>query len=430
MPEPLRALADIEKMFNPKTVALIGATDKEGTVGEATLKNLLIGKEKRSIFPVNPKHESLMGLKCYPALSAIPERVNLAVVATPAITVPAVVEECGKAGVDGVVIISAGFREVGEAGAKLEEEIKRIRSKYGFRLLGPNCVGFARPSAHLNATFLRDNPEPGSIAFISQSGALGSAILDWAMTSHVGFSLFASLGSMLDLDFGDLIDFLGSDPSTRSIILYVEGIGHAKKFMSAARGFARTKPIIVLKAGKHKTGAKAVRSHTGALAGDFEVYDAAFKRVGVVRVDEIGDLFNCASVLDSRHLPAGPRLAIVTNAGGPGVVASDAVADHGGELAKLSDESMRTLNEHLPPFWSRGNPVDVLGDTDVARYATTLDVCLSDPNVDGLLAIFTPTGVTPSTELADAVIKSSKDRRKPVLTVWMGEKAVVEARRR
>jgi len=426
----LNTMADIERMFNPRTVALIGATDKEGAVGEATLKNLLIGKGKRSIFPVNPKHESLMGLKCYPALSAIPEHVDLAVVATPAGSVPAVVEECGKAGVDGIVIISAGFREVGEAGAKLEEEIKRIMSKYDIRLLGPNCVGFARPSAHLNATFLRDNPEPGSIAFISQSGALGSAILDWAMTSHVGFSLFASLGSMLDLDFGDLIDFLGSDPSTRSIILYVEGIGHAKKFMSAARGFARTKPIIVLKAGKHKTGAKAVRSHTGALAGDFEVYDAAFKRVGVVRVDEIGDLFNCASVLDSRHLPAGPRLAIVTNAGGPGVLASDAVTDQGGELAKLSDESMRTLNEHLPPFWSRGNPVDVLGDTDVTRYANTLDVCLSDPNVDGLLAIFTPTGVTPSTELADAVIRSSKDRRKPILTVWMGEKAVVEARRK
>jgi acetyltransferase len=423
-------MADVEKMFNPRTVALIGATDKVGTVGEATLKNLLIGKGKRSIFPVNPKHDTLMGVKCYPSLSAIQEHVDLAVIATPASTVPAVVEECGKAGVDGVVIISAGFREVGEAGAKLEEEIRQIRSKYGFRLLGPNCVGFARPSAHLNATFLKDNPELGSIAFISQSGALGSAILDWAMASHVGFSLFASLGSMLDLDFGDLIDFLGSDPTTRSIILYVEGIGNAKKFMSAARGFAHTKPIIVLKAGKQKTGAKAVQSHTGALAGDFEVYDAAFKRVGVVRVDEIGDLFNCASVLDSRRLPAGPRLAIVTNAGGPGVVASDAVADHGGELAKLSDQSMRTLNEHLPSYWSRGNPVDVLGDSDVARYGMALDTCLSDPNVDGVLAIFTPQAVMSSTELAEAVIRLSKDRHKPVLTVWMGERGVLEARKR
>ena len=423
-------MADIEKMFDPKTVALIGATDKAGTVGEATLKNLLIGKGKRSIYPVNPTHEVVMGVKCYPSISAIPEHVNLAVIATPASSVPEVVEECGKAGVDGIVIISAGFREVGAAGAKLEDEIRNVRSKYDFRLLGPNCVGFARPSVHLNATFLRDNPEQGSIAFISQSGALGSAILDWAMTTHVGFSLFASLGSMLDLDFGDLIDFLGSDPSTRSIILYVEGIGNAKKFMSAARGFARTKPIIVLKAGKQKTGAKAVQSHTGALAGDFEVYDAAFKRVGVVRVDEISDLFNCASVLDSRRLPAGPRLAIVTNAGGPGVVASDAVADLGGELAKLSDASMKTLNEHLPPYWSRGNPVDVLGDADVAKYGMALDTCLSDPNVDGVIAIFTPQGITSSTELAEAVIRLSKDRRKSVLTVWMGERGVIEARKR
>ena len=358
----------IERMFTPKTVALIGATDKEGSVGEATLKNLLIGKGKHTVYPVNPSHETVAGLKCYPNIASIPEHVDLAVVATPAKSVPQVVEECGKAGVDGVVIISAGFREIGAEGARLEEEIKKVRAKYGFRLLGPNCVGFARPAAHLNATFLRDSPEPGSIAFISQSGALGSAILDWATMSHVGFSLFASMGSMLDLDFGDLIDYLGTDPATRSIIVYVEGIGNAKKFMSAARGFARSKPIVVLKAGKYNTGAKAVQSHTGALAGDFEVYDAAFKRVGVLRVDEIGDLFNCASVLDSKRLPSGPKIAIVTNAGGPGVLASDKVTDLGGELAKLADNSMKTLDEHLPPFWSHGNPVDVLGDADPSRY--------------------------------------------------------------
>jgi acetyltransferase len=423
-------MADIEKMFNPRAVALIGATDKEGTVGEATLKNLLVGKGKHTVYPVNPSHDTVMGLKCYPNVAAVPEHVDLAVVATPASTVPEVVEECGKAGVDGIVVLSAGFREVGPEGVKLEEQINALRAKYGFRLLGPNCVGFTRPSAHLNATFLRDNPEPGSIAFISQSGALGSAILDWAVVSHVGFSLFASLGSMLDVDFGDLIDFLGSDPATRSIILYVEGIGNAKKFMSAARGFARTKPIIVLKAGKYTTGAKAVQSHTGALAGDFEVYDAAFKRVGVVRVDEIGDLFNCASVLDSKRLPSGPRLAIITNAGGPGVVAADAVTDRGGELAKLSEQSMRTLNEHLPPYWSRGNPVDVLGDADVQRYQMAIETCMADPNVDGILAVCTPQGVTPATELAEAVIKLAKDRRKPILTVFMGEKGVMEARKR
>jgi len=420
----------IDRMFNPKIVALIGATDKEGTVGEATLKNLLIGKGKHTVYPVNPSHEMVAGLKCYPNIAAIPEHVDLAVIATPAKSVPEVVEECGRAGVDGVVIISAGFREVGPEGVKLEEEIKGIQSKYGLRLLGPNCVGFARPSIHLNATFLKDSPEPGSIAFISQSGALGSAILDWATVSHVGFSLFASMGSMLDLDFGDLIDFLGTDPNTRSIIVYVEGIGNAKKFMSAARGFARTKPIIVLKAGKYNTGAKAVQSHTGALAGDFEVYDAAFKRVGVLRVDEIGDLFNCASVLDSRRLPSGPKLAIVTNAGGPGVVASDKITDLGGELAKLSDASMKALNERLPPYWSHGNPVDVLGDADVSRYEWAVTTLLGDPNVDGLLAMCTPQGVTPATDLATTVVRLAKDRLKPVLTVWMGEKGVAEARRK
>ncbi len=420
----------IDRMFNPRAVALIGATDKEGTVGDATLKNLLVGKGKHTVYPVNPSHDSVAGLKCYPNIASIPEHIDLAVIATPAKSVPGVVEECGKAGVDGVVIISAGFREIGAEGAKLEAEIRRIRAKYGLRLLGPNCVGFARPSIHLNATFLRDSPELGSIAFISQSGALGSAILDWATTSHVGFSLFASMGSMLDLDFGDLIDFLGTDPSTRSIIVYVEGIGDAKKFMSAARGFARSKPIVVLKAGKYTTGAKAVQSHTGALAGDFEVYDAAFRRVGVLRVDDIGDLFNCASVLDSKRLPLGPRLAIVTNAGGPGVLASDKVTDLGGELAKLSDSSMKFLNERLPPYWSRGNPVDVLGDADVPRYEAALSACLDDPNVDGILAICTPQGVTPATDLASAVVRLSKDRQKPVLTVWMGEKGVAEARRK
>ena len=423
-------MADIERMFNPKAVALVGATDKEGTVGEATLKNLLIGKGKHTVYPVNPSHEVVAGLKCYPSIVAIPEHIDLAVIATPAKSVPEVVEECGKAGVDGVVIISAGFREVGAEGVKLEEEINGIRLKYGLRLLGPNCVGFARPSIHLNATFLKDTPEPGTIAFISQSGALGSAILDWATVSHVGFSLFASMGSMLDLDFGDLIDFLGTDPNTRSIIVYVEGIGNAKKFMSAARGFARTKPIVVLKAGKYNTGAKAVQSHTGALAGDFEVYDAAFKRVGVLRVDEIGDLFNCASVLDSRRLPSGPKLAIVTNAGGPGVVASDKITDLGGELAKLSDASMKALNERLPPYWSHGNPVDVLGDADVSRYEWAMTNMFGDPNVDGLLAMCTPQGVTPATDLAAMVVRLAKDSQKPVLTVWMGEKGVAEARRK
>ncbi len=421
-------MASIEKMLNPKTVAVIGASESEGSIGQSLTKNLLLGRDHRKIYPVNVNREMVMGLKCYPSVSKIPEHVDLAVIATPARTVPSIVSECAKAGVDGAVIVSAGFREVGTAGAKLEDEIKQIQSAHDIRILGPNCVGVARPQIALNVTFLRDNPQPGQIAFISQSGALGSAIVNWAVSTGIGFSIFASLGSTLDIDYGDMIDYLGEDPNTKSIIVYMEGVGNAKKFMSSARGFARTKPIIVIKAGRNAAGAKAASSHTGALAGDFAVYEAAFKRAGVVMVDEIGDLFNCATVLDSRFLPAGPNLAIVTNAGGPAVLAADSVVTHGGQLAQLSDESMKILNGALPPYWSRGNPLDILGDSDVSRYELAVKTCIADPNVDGLLVIYTPQGTTQPTQLAEAVTKIAADRRKPMLTVWMGESSVREAR--
>ncbi|MGA3406663.1 MAG: GNAT family N-acetyltransferase [Candidatus Bathyarchaeia archaeon] len=421
-------MGTIEKMLSPKTVAAIGASEAEGSVGQALMKNLLLGKEKRTIYPVNPNRATIMGLKCYPDIAKIPGHVDLAVIATPAKTVPAIVEECAKAGVDGVVILSAGFREIGAEGVKLEEAIRAVQSKHQIRILGPNCVGILRPHIGLNATFLRDNPVPGQIAFISQSGALGSAILNWAVSNHIGFSMFASLGSTLDIGYGDMIDYLGEDPNTRSIIIYMEDVHSARKFMSAARGFARTKPIIVLKAGKYPAGAKAASSHTGALAGDYIVYDAAFKRAGVVRVDEIADLFNCAEVLESKLLPAGPRLGVVTNAGGPAVLAADAIIDHGGQLAELTEKSIQTLNANLPPYWSHGNPVDVLGDADVKKYELAVTTCMADPNVDGLLVIYTPQGVTPPTEVAQAIVKLAENRQKPLLTVWMGEDSVREAR--
>jgi acetyltransferase len=415
-------------MMNAKTVAVIGATDKEGSVGQSIMKNILLGREKRKIFPVNPNKESVMELKCYPDIGKVPERVDLAIIVTPAKTVPGLVEDCAKAGVGGIIIISAGFRETGAEGQKLEEEIKRIRAKHDIRILGPNCVGLIRPNIGLNATFLRDNPQPGQIAFVSQSGALGSAILNWAVSARIGFSMFASLGSTLDIDYGDMIDYLGEDRNTRSIILYMEDVRNAKKFMSAARGFARTKPIIVIKAGKYAAGAKAASSHTGALAGDYAVYDAAFKRAGVVMVDEISDLFNCAGVLDSRYLPAGPRIAIVTNAGGPAVLAADSIVSHGGEMAELSEETKRLMDANLPPYWSHGNPLDILGDADTKRYELAVKSCISDPNVDGLLVIYTPQGTTQPTNLAETVAKIAADRRKPMLTVWMGEESVREAR--
>ncbi|MEM1738380.1 MAG: GNAT family N-acetyltransferase [Nitrososphaerota archaeon] len=416
-------MGSIERMFDPETVAVIGATDREGSVGRAIMENLLEWKNNREIFPINPNRESAFGLKCYPSIKDVPKHVDLAIIAVPAKAVPKVVEECGEAGVDGVVIISAGFREVGEEGRKLEEEIKRIQQKYGMRILGPNCFGFIRPHIGLNATFFRKMPEPGPIAFISQSGALGSAILDWALTHHIGFSMFISLGSMLDIDFGDLIDYLGEDPETRSILIYMEGlddIKRARKFMSAVRGFARTKPILILKPGKYEASARAAKSHTGAMVGSFEIYDAAFKRVGAIRVDEIEDLFNCARVLDSRYLPAGPRLAIITNAGGPGVIAADAVIDYGGEVARLSEKTIKALDAILPPHWSRGNPVDIIGDADVKRYVEALKVCLSDPEIDGVIVIYTPQGAAGPIELAEAMINIIAEKRKPVLAVWMG----------
>ena len=421
-------MSRIQVMFNPKTIALIGATEKEGAVGRTILENLLRSKE-RKIFPVNPHMDRVLDVETYPNIAGIPEHVDLAVVATPARSVPVVVEECGKAGVEGVVIISAGFKEIGKEGTQLESEINRIRKIYGMRIMGPNCLGFVRPPLDFNATFLRGKPPAGDIAFISQSGALGSAILDWAVSAGIGFSMFASLGSMIDVDFGDMIDFLGDDQATRSILIYMEGVGNARKFMSAARAFARRKPIIILKPGRFAESAKAVHSHTGAMAGDDAVYEAAFSRTGAVRVGEIAELFNAAQVLDSKKLPAGPRLAIVTSAGGPGVMATDALIHLGGELAVFSEESMKQLNALLPPYWSKANPVDVLGDATVDRFAKAIAICLDDPMVDGVLIIYVPMDSAPSTQLAQAVADSVKNAWKPVIATWMGAEDVREGRR-
>ncbi|MCS7095015.1 MAG: bifunctional acetate--CoA ligase family protein/GNAT family N-acetyltransferase [Thaumarchaeota archaeon] len=424
-------MGSLVKMFNPAVVALIGASDKAGSIGLTLLENLMTGKSRRRIYAVNPNREQVQGLKCHPSIRDVPENVDLAIIATPAHTVPSIVEECGEAGVEGAAIISAGFKEIGEEGRRREAEIDEIRQRYGLRILGPNCMGFIRPHINLNASFFNKSPEPGQIAFISQSGALGSSILDWAVSRHIGFSMFASLGSMLDIDFGDLIDFLGQDPYTKSILLYMENVGNARKFMSAARGFARNKPIIVIKPGKFEIAAKAAKSHTGALVGSFDVYRAAFRRAGVVRVDEIQELFNCASVLDSRRLPVGPNLAIITNAGGLGVITADAVEEYGARVASLSPETIASLEMVLPSFWSRGNPIDLLGDADVERYATALRLCLNDPNVDGVIVIYTPQGAAQPDYLAESVIAIVRESEwvKPVLTVWVGGESLAEARK-
>ncbi len=414
-------------MFNPKTVALVGATDKEGAIGRTVLMNLLMSEE-RKIFAINPKRKTVMGIDAYKNLASIPEEVDLAVIATPAQMVPEILEDCAKTSIQGVIIVSSGFKETGEEGRKLEERIAEIRKANGMRIVGPNCLGVIRPTIGLNASFLDVQPDKGNIAFISQSGALGTAILDWATTAHIGFSMFASLGSMLDVDFGDLIDFLGDDPYTRSILIYMEGVGNARKFMSAARGFARNKPIIVLKPGRFKESARAALSHTGSMAGDDQVYDAAFKRVGVVRIADTGDLFNTAEVLDSRHLPRGQRLAIVTNAGGVGVMATDAVIGLGGHMAALSEKTIAGLDKVLPAFWSRGNPVDVIGDATVERYMVAMNLCIEDPGVDAVLMIYTPQGPAVPLELAKATATLAEKAGKPIIATWMGGKTIEAAK--
>ena len=421
---------NLDKIFNPKSIAVIGASDEEGSVGYILMKNLTELGYQGKVYPVNIHKTEILGFKAYKTVDQLPETVDLAVIATPAKTVPDIVEQCGKAGIPGIIIISAGFKEVGPEGKALEDKILEIKKRYNLRIIGPNCLGIIRPSINLNATFTAKMPKPGNIAFISQSGALCAAILDWAVHENIGFSNFVSIGSMVDVDFGDLIDYFGTDPKTRSILMYIEGITDAREFMSAARHFARTKPIIVVKAGKFSESAHAVASHTGSLAGEDMVYDAAFKRAGIVRVEEIGDLFNAAEVLGMQPLPKGPNLAIITNAGGPGVMATDALISRGGKLAKLSPKTMETLNSILPHYWSRGNPIDILGDAKADRYTAVVEACLKDENVDGLLIIYTPQGVEDPAKIAKSIVKLCKGRgycNKTVLTSFMGHEEVEKA---
>jgi len=413
--------------FDPSSVAVLGATDRKGTVGKTILENLLQGSDRRKIYPVNPNREEVLGTKCYPDINSLPELPSLAVLVTPAKSVADLVEEIGKAGVKAIIIISSGFKEIGPDGQSREDRIADIATKYDIRIMGPNCMDVIRPSTSLNTTFATIMPKPGNVAFLSQSGALGSAILDWATSKGIGFSAFVSLGSMLDINFGDLIDYFGEDPETRSIVIYMESIANAKDFMSAARGFARTKPIIVLKAGKFQESTRAARSHTGAMVGEDSYYDAIFRRAGVVRVEEIEDLFNCASILNTARLPKGPNLAVVTNAGGPAVLATDALIGRGGKLAQLSETTISSLNSFLPPNWSKSNPVDILGDSDSQRYTQTMEAIVKDPGVDGIVVIYTPQGRSGPTEVANAVIKHAKSN-KPILTAWMGNKEVAKAR--
>ena len=414
----------LDALFKPRRIAVIGATPREGTVGRTVLSNLSSPAFKGKVWPVNPKHQEILGIPCVPSIAKISEPVDLALVVTPAATVPGVVGECVAAGVKAAIIISAGFREQGPEGQELERQVtERIRGSR-LRVIGPNCLGVMMPHTGLNATFAQAIARPGNVAFLSQSGALLTAILGWSFVEQVGFSTFVSTGSMLDIGWGDLIDYFGDDPHTKSILIYMESVGAARSFLSAAREVSLKKPVIVLKAGRSEAASKAAASHTGALTGSDDVLEAAFRRVGVLRVGAISDLFHLAEALSKQPRPLGPKLAIVTNAGGPGVLATDSLIANGGELAPLTPQTLEALNSFLPQHWSHGNPVDVLGDADADRYERALELVLADPTSDGLLVTLTPQGMTDPAQVAERVTHHAKQSSKPLLASWMGGKDV------
>jgi acetyltransferase len=410
--------------FRPRNVAVIGATEAPGSVGRTILRNLINSPFGGTVFPVNPKRASVMGIKAYPTIADVPAEVDLAVIVTPAATVPGLIASCAAARVPAALIISAGFKELGAPGIELEQQVLAAARTTGMRIIGPNCLGVMSPTTGLNATFARDMARTGNIAFVSQSGALLTAILDLSLREQVGFSGFVSTGSMLDVGWGDLIDHFGSDPRTKAILLYMESIGDARAFMSAAREVALSKPIIVIKAGRSDAAAKAAASHTGALAGSDEVLDAAFRRCGVLRVNTIAELFNMAEILAKQPRPRGPGLTIVTNAGGPAVLATDALVAGGGKLVALSDETRRALDGVLPAAWSRANPIDVLGDAGPERYVQALEIAARDPESDGLLVILTPQDMTDATLTAEALRRYGSATGKPLLASWMGGPSV------
>lgn len=414
----------LDGIFNPKSVAVIGASEKPGSVGRTLLWNLISNPFGGTVYPINPKRNSILGIKAYPSLDAISDPIDLAIIATPAPTVSEIVKSCTRKGVKGAIIISAGFKEIGEAGIALEQEIKAEAQAHQLRIIGPNCLGVMNPHSGLNATFGSAMALPGNVGFISQSGALCTSILDWSFRENVGFSAFVSIGSMLDVNWGDLIDYLGDDPNTHSIVIYMESIGEARSFLSAAREVALTKPIIVIKSGRTSAAAAAAASHTGALAGSDDVLDAAFRRCGVLRVETIDDLFNLSEILAKQPRPQGNRLTILTNAGGPGVLATDALIRRGGQLAELAPATITALNECLPTHWSHGNPIDILGDADPKRYKSAIEVVATDPNSDGLLVILTPQAMTNPTAIAETLCQFSHLKGKPLLASWMGGNSV------
>jgi acetyltransferase len=420
------SIRNLDRFFAPASVAVVGASRRARAVGHVVTKNLIEGGFQGPVYPVNPHADAVCGVQAYPSTAALPEVPGLAVICTPARTVPDIVAELGARGTKAAVVITTGFGELGEEGRRLQQRMLEAARPHLMRLMGPNCVGVMAPRAKLNASFAHRQPLPGEVAFLSQSGAVLTSVLDWASARGIGFSHMVSLGGMADVDFGDMLDLLARDPATTSVLLYVEQITNAAKFMSAARAAARLKPVIVIKPGRHEAAAKAAYSHTGALAGSDAAYDAAFRRAGMLRVRDLGDLFDAMETLARPWAHRGDRLAILTNGGGVGVLAVDALMNEGGRLAELAPATLARLDAELPRTWSRGNPVDIIGDAPGARYAAAIQALEADDGVDAVLALNCPTAIADGQEAARAVLDASPE--KPLLTCWLGEGAAQQAR--
>lgn len=419
---------DLSQLFNPKNVAILGASEREGSVGRKVMSNMLKSDFPGGIYPVNPKHHSVMNNPCVPSVKDIKAEVDLAVITTPAASVPAILEECGEKGIQNAIIISAGFSEMGAPGKELERKVLATAEKYHIKFIGPNCLGVMRPESKLNATFDNNNALPGSVALISQSGAICASVLDWAIEQNIGFSTIVSMGNSIDLDFGDMLEYLAHDSLTKSILLYIEGIHYSKRFIHGLRAASKLKPVVALKAGRNSSGVRAVHSHTGALVGDDDVFTAALARGGAVRVHDIDELFIAAEVLSSRYRAKGNRLTIVTNGGGAGVMAADRATELNLTLPALSKTMLAKLNPKLPPQWSHQNPLDIIGDATPERYRHTVEICLDDKDSDALLTILVPIAMTKPHEVAQEISQFAQRNHKPLLTCWMGEKQVKTSR--
>ncbi len=423
------SIHNLDKIFKPKSVAVIGASKKEGTMGFFLLNSLFESGYEGNIFPVNPNYKSIKRLKTYASILDINQSIDLAIIATPIAKVPQLIKECVERGVGGAIVISAGGKEIGDKGKQVEAEIKKEASKSDLRIIGPNCMGISSAESKLNASFTGIMPLQGKMAFVSQSGAICSSILDLSLKQSIGFSYFVSIGSMLDVDFGDMINYLGNDPHVSSIVLYIESLTNVGKFMSAARAVSRVKPIVVLKAGKSSAGARAASSHTGAMAGEDAVYNAAFKRAGIVRVNTIEELFDCAELMAMQPIPSDSNLSIITNGGGPGVMATDALSDYGLEPVQLSQETMKKLDDFLPPYWSKGNPIDILGDASPQRWKNAIEVSLSAPEINALVIIFVPQTLSNAVTVANAIAELLRGKpHPPIFAVWMGGESVEHGR--